>query len=333
MLDARKANTTRVRRTWKAASLLGSLALTVFSSMAYATTYAPVAAADTTVIRVGAYDNPPKMTVDSRGNIGGFWSDITSAIAQMRGWQIEYRKCAWQECLELLKRGEIDVMPDVAWSQERERDFDFNDEALIVSWGVVYAPMGGSASTFFDLDEKRIAVTHNSVHHTGSAGLKSLLESTEIEFEIVEVESNEDVFRALEEGRADYGVVSKIFAAANEHSFDVSATDLFFNPVHLKYGISPLSPHARMLAEGIDSEIRKMKADPQSAYHQSLRRHIKPTVLEAPHSPKWLETVLTTAGMLFLVVTTYLVAEYRGRRRAERELADLKAERAGKPLS
>lgn len=312
---------------------MGRLALVASFSLALATSQAPLAEGDTTVIRVGAYDNPPKMSIDSQGTVGGFWADVTSAIALERGWQVEYRKCAWQECLELLKRGEIDVMPDVAWSHEREREFDFNDEAVIVSWGVVYAPKGGSAQSFFDLDQKRVAVLRDSVHHSGNSGLQSLLESTGITFEIVQVGSNEDVFRALEDGSADYGVVSKIFAAANEDSFDVSATDLFFNPVHLKYGISPLSPQGDMLADNIDNDIRRMKADPQSAYAQSLDRHIRPTVFKAPRSPKWLEAVLTTAGMLLLLVTTYLIAESRGRRRAERELAVLRADRADKSMS
>ena len=67
-------------------------------------------------IIVGVYENHPKIYTTSDGQARGFFPEIIDCIAQEEGWQIEYRKGTWQECLDRLERGEIDMMPDVAWS-------------------------------------------------------------------------------------------------------------------------------------------------------------------------------------------------------------------------
>ena len=55
-------------------------------------------------IRVGAYENAPKIFTDESGKVSGFWVDITNYIAKKEDWNIEWVHGTWDECLEDLKR-------------------------------------------------------------------------------------------------------------------------------------------------------------------------------------------------------------------------------------
>ena len=58
--------------------------------------------------------------------MGGIFGELLEEIAQAEGWQLHRVPCQWQECLQALQDGRIDLMPDVAWSEERSRVMDFH---------------------------------------------------------------------------------------------------------------------------------------------------------------------------------------------------------------
>jgi len=89
-------------------------------------------------LNVGIYNNPPKIFLDNTQKPSGFFVDILNPIATQNQWQLNYVPCQWQECLSKLEKGEIDIMPDVAYSKEREEKFDFNHEVALSSWSLVY---------------------------------------------------------------------------------------------------------------------------------------------------------------------------------------------------
>jgi ABC-type amino acid transport substrate-binding protein len=74
---------------------------------------------DSIALRVGIYDNEPKIFMDANGEPSGFWPDVIDYIAQEEGWSIAYIHGTWDECLSGLEKDEIDVMPDVAYTEER----------------------------------------------------------------------------------------------------------------------------------------------------------------------------------------------------------------------
>jgi len=78
-----------------------------------------VAADDIKIVRVGIYENQPKIFTDSDGEPAGFWPDIINYIASQEGWSVEYRHGTWTECLQMLEDNRIDIMPDVAYTEER----------------------------------------------------------------------------------------------------------------------------------------------------------------------------------------------------------------------
>ena len=64
----------------------------------------------TQTIRVGIYQNEPKIFLDDTGTPSGFFPELLSAIAADNGWQLVYVSCAWADCLTMLA-GWLETQP------------------------------------------------------------------------------------------------------------------------------------------------------------------------------------------------------------------------------
>jgi signal transduction histidine kinase/ActR/RegA family two-component response regulator len=75
-------------------------------------------------------DYPPFALVNNQGEADGFSVDLFKAVAQVMGLNIEFRVGAWNEVRHALEQGEIDALPLVSYSEEREKVFDFTTPYL-----------------------------------------------------------------------------------------------------------------------------------------------------------------------------------------------------------
>ncbi|MGM0615608.1 MAG: transporter substrate-binding domain-containing protein, partial [Pseudomonadota bacterium] len=82
-------------------------------------------------LKVGVYDNPPKLFAGGEGEPRGILGELLVEMAIAEGWQLESVKCQWQECLDKLAAGEIDILPDVAWSVSRAGWMEFHQEPAL----------------------------------------------------------------------------------------------------------------------------------------------------------------------------------------------------------
>ena len=69
-------------------------------------------------VRVGWFESPFNMT-DSFGGRSGFAYEYQQKIAAYTGWEYEYVSASWPELLQMLERGEIDLLGDVSYKEER----------------------------------------------------------------------------------------------------------------------------------------------------------------------------------------------------------------------
>ena len=53
-----------------------------------------------TPLRVGVYENSPKIFLDASNQPGGMLGELLVDIAQREGWQIESVPCQWNDCLQ-----------------------------------------------------------------------------------------------------------------------------------------------------------------------------------------------------------------------------------------
>ena len=222
------------------------------------------------IIRVGAYENQPKIYTDETGNIVGLFPDILNYTAQKEGWRLKYLHGTWSQCLERLKRNEIDIMVDVAFSEKRAQEYKFNHQTFLVNWATVYAGRKQAIDSLIDLSGKKIAVMQNSIHTEGEDGIKTLALKFDIDCTFVEVASYQEVFELLSDDKVDAGIVNRIFGALFSEEYDVKKTSIVFNPNHLKFAFPKESTLAATLIERIDHHLSELKKDPDSIYNRAL---------------------------------------------------------------
>lgn len=222
-------------------------------------------------VRVGVYDNPPKVTYDQgTGQAGGFIPQIFAEIARAEGWQIEYVFGDWTTGLDRLAAGEIDVMVDVAYSEDRAALYDFSNETVFNNWGVIYRSPDVDIENITDLEGKTIGVMTGSIHTDGPNGIQALTASFGINCAFKAVDSYEAVFRLIDSGAADAGVVNRLYGETAERQFKVQRTGIYFDPSELRFAFPKNAALNPVLKTGIDNNLRAMKADHDSAYYAIL---------------------------------------------------------------
>ncbi|MDD5503027.1 MAG: transporter substrate-binding domain-containing protein [Candidatus Thermoplasmatota archaeon] len=260
-------------------------------------------------IKCGAYDNPPKVYPDGSGGHTGFFPDILEVIAEKENWQIEYVFGNWTDCLDRLESGEIDIMVDVGYSEERAAIYDFNNETVFNNWGMVYRDPDVSIESITDLEGKRVGVMKGSVHTEGKEGIKALAKSFNINCTFMEVDSYEDVFKLIDAGLADAGVVNRLFGQMNDYKFNVKATNIFFDPSELRFGFPKNATLNAVLIEGIDRNLHEMKADQNSEYYTILNGYFGYPGQEGTAIPGWVlpaaAAAAATIGFLFILSAVF----------------------------
>lgn len=296
-------------------SLLWSLLLWSLLLIAGGQSAAGVAeAAVTAEMKVGVYENPPKLYSEPGGRPAGLFVELLEAVAKEERWRIVYVPCHWEECLRLLETGELDLMPDVAYSDARSLQFDFHEVPVAFSWSQAFARPGHGVRSIPDLHGQRVAVLRGSVQQQE---LQHVLGGIGAAWIPVETASFEDAFAAVRDGRADVAVANNYFGRRAAKSFGLVETPLLFNPASL-YFAAGVGRHAREL-ERLDAWISRWRDEPGSIYFQALSRALAPP--PATVAPGWLGPLVVSSAAAILALGGFVLV-LRWRVRRARESAD-----------
>ena len=148
------------------------------------------------VVRVGSFEDTFNY-VNERGARKGYGYELLETLSGYTGWQFEYVTCDWSDCFEKLKNGEIDIMGDISYTEDRAEEMLFSDEPMGEEKYYLYADFSRtdiSASNFKTLNGKKIGVL------MGTEPEEMLTEWEEkhgIKTEHVNISDNEDVKQKL----------------------------------------------------------------------------------------------------------------------------------------
>ena len=112
------------------------------------------------IIRVGSFEDTFNY-VDKNGVRRGYGYELMQALAGYTGWKFEYVKCDWSDCFDKLEKGEIDIMGDISYTDERAQKMLFPDEPMGEEKYILYADLSDTdigMSDFKSLDGKRVGV-------------------------------------------------------------------------------------------------------------------------------------------------------------------------------
>ena len=179
--------------TWR--SVCAVLCLLLLLSVAL-----PVKAAAETVpakvVRVGSFEDTFNY-VNEKGIRKGYGYELLQTLSGYTGWQLEYVTCDWSDCFEKLKNGEIDIMGDISYTEDRAEEMLFSDEPMGEEKYYLYADLSRediTASDFKTLNGKKIGVLMGT---EPEVMLTEWEEKYDLKTQHVNISNNEDVKQKL----------------------------------------------------------------------------------------------------------------------------------------
>ncbi|MEW6079980.1 MAG: ATP-binding protein [Thermodesulfobacteriota bacterium] len=256
------------------------------------------AAAGNRLVTVGVYENSPKIFTDESGKPAGVFIDVIENIAQAEGWNLRYVSGTWGEGLDRLKNGEIDLMPDVAYTPAREEIYAFHRTPVLSSWYQVYARKGSGIRSILDLSGKRIVVLERSVQQDAFARLSG---GFGLNATIISLADYRATFELVARGEADAAVANRFYGLRHAAQFGLEDTAVMFEPSDLFFAAK--KGENGDLLSAIDARLVPMKKDPGSIYHQSLKRWTMEKI--AVMLPGWIRIACFLTGGIILFITIW----------------------------
>jgi PAS domain S-box-containing protein len=156
------------------------------------------------VLRSGCeLDYPPFCIVHDDGSVDGFSVELLQAAARAMGRTVTFRTGPWAEVKGLLVNGEVDALPLVGRTPEREGIFDFTFPYLTMHGGIVVRKDTEGIRNLGDLVGHRVAVM-------ASDNAEEYLRREERGMIIVTTPTFSDAFREVSQGRCDAVVVQRL---------------------------------------------------------------------------------------------------------------------------
>ena len=232
----------------------------------------------------------------------GMSVELLDEMARLENWHLQYIPCKFSECLSLVEKGEVDLLPNVALLPERLSRFDFNRVSLVTTWSQIYASPSLTVFELSDLANKRVAVMKES---SFLSFFNKLMQGARLSYQPVPVSDLEACFQAVAQGDADAAITSSFFGTNFGRQYKLKETPIIFQPTN-SYFLVAKGKNSDLI-ERIDSYLTDWRAEPESVYYQSLRRAMAPLPsLIVPVWVKWLLLILV-GGLILLAASSFLL--------------------------
>jgi signal transduction histidine kinase/ABC-type amino acid transport substrate-binding protein len=257
----------------------------------------PSASSDNRIVKIGIYENAPKIFISESGQPSGIFIDIIESIAKSEGWRLQYVPGTWGEGLDRLEKREIDLMPDVAYTADREKIFAFHKVPVLSSWFQVYARKGSKIKSILDLAGRRIAVLERSVQQEAFSRLAA---GFGLNITLISLPDYQTIFESVARGEVAAAITNRFYGLMHARKLGLEDTAVIFNPSNLFFS-APKGTNKELL-NAIDAHLINLKKDPQSIYYQSLKRWTSEEVRFK--LPAWVKVVGLVVGVVLLLSLT-----------------------------
>lgn len=181
-------------------------------------------------VRVGWYESPFN-TMDQFGRRSGYAYDYQQKIAAYTGWSYEYVVGSWPELLQMLINGEIDLMSDVSFTDERAESMLFSSLRMGAEEYYIFISPDNEEINRDDLSTfngKKVGVYKGSVQ---AGFFREWAEANGVQAELIEMtEEIDESLAMLNRGDIDMYVVldGYLDASLAMPVCKVGASDFFF---------------------------------------------------------------------------------------------------------
>lgn len=170
------------------------------------------AKAETKNVRVGWYESAFNHT-DAFGRRSGYAYEYQMKIAAYTEWNFEYVEGSWSELLQLLIDGQIDLMSDISYTEERAKNMLYSSAPMGAEDYYLFVSTANqeiSALDYSTLNGKRVGVNKASYQ---AECLKEWMERYSVTCKVIELSCAEaESIRMLTDGELDAYVTVDSFA-------------------------------------------------------------------------------------------------------------------------
>jgi PAS domain S-box-containing protein len=248
-------------------------------------------------VRVGIYQNSPKVFVDNNGKPQGIFIDIMNEISRSEGWQIEYVFGTWSENLIRLENAEIDILLDVSYSNERAQRFKLSNIFVIDDWLEAFALKDSEIKSVFSLAGKKIGVIGGSIQFGYMQ--QDVKDAFKIDYTTVSFPDYPSAVQSLINREIDVFVASRFFYFSHLRDKNVWPTALILRPAEVYFAFPKNSNDDFRAA--IDRNMIKLKNNPKSVYYKSLNQWLG--LSSKNYFPIYIQWLLSI-GLALLIVQT-----------------------------
>lgn len=157
-----------------------------------------------TIVIGGDYNFPPYEFLDKDGNPAGYNVEMSQAIAETMGIDIEIILGGWDDMRNGLNAGEIDVLQGMTITEDRQKIISFSPPNVTVQQSIFARDGTPAVKNLSDLRNKKVIVQSQGSMHD------YLLSNDFTEDEIVPVSTHVDALRVLSSGKYDYAIVANL---------------------------------------------------------------------------------------------------------------------------
>lgn len=155
------------------------------------------------IIVGGDRDYPPYEFLDKNGQPAGYNVELTRAIADVMGMEVEFRFGGWSEMRTALMNGSVDVLQGISYSDDRARSLAFSPPHTIINHAIFARKGTPAISSIAGLRGKEIVVFQDGIMH-------DYLLSQGFEKELYLTETPADTLQLLSSGRHDYAILAML---------------------------------------------------------------------------------------------------------------------------
>lgn len=261
-------------------------------------------------VRVGVYQNPPKVEVrDNKPQ--GIFIDLLEYIASREQWKLVYVEGSWNDGLRRLTSDSIDIMPDMGYSDTRNQIFDFNQIPVLPSWIQMYSKKGLKIKNISDLNTRRISIVEGSIQQEL---VDRMISNFCIKNALVLSPDHHRAIEKVKSGEADVVMVDRFYGYRKDSDKSIEPSPIVLNFNTLHFATAKGLNHN--LLSAIDKHLSDLLNDPRSIYYSTLIKWLneKPETF-IPGILLWLLAIVS--GLLVIFFALSFILKWQVNKRTE----------------
>ncbi len=195
----------------------------------------PVFPADSTIVVGSEIAYPPYCILDKNGDADGFSVELFKEAARHVNLDVKFVTGTWDSVKNLLRAGEIDALPLVGRTPERENYFDFTFPYLTLHGAIVVRKDNDDIFSLEDLSGKEVAVMKGD-------NAEEFMRRSDIDCDLITTPTFARAMYQLDNGKYDAVVMQKLLAlqliAQNDYkNLKIAGPPLKEFPQHFTFAV------------------------------------------------------------------------------------------------